>query len=171
MTSNDLTAWGVDPALGFPALAAVHPRMTPQLVRFESGLGTLPERLETLLADVELKAGQLCSECPPGLVMVERPVGRHPTPHLGYATGVIMVGLHRALRDRFNFPVSIVQISTGEWKKATTGRGNATKDEVMAWAVEAWPALEGCSQDEADAVAIATMAWESVEGMESSEAA
>ncbi len=166
METDDLWGYGVDPALGFPALAAVRPGKTPQLIRFESGLGTLPERLEALLADVELKTGQMCSECPPGLVLIERPTGRFHNPHLNYATGVIILGLHRALKDRFAFPVSIVQIAVKDWKKSTVGAGNAAKEQVMAYVLEEYPELAGCSQDEADATCLARMAWDSVEQME-----
>ena len=154
--------WGADIGLDSTAICALRSGADPQLIAPRAGKGTIPERLDRLMADTELLAGQLCSECPPLMVLVERPTGKFPNPHLGYATAAVILALHRALKDRFPYPVSVVLVTIGDWKKVVLGKGNATKDEVMEWAVQSYPHLDGITQDEADALAIASYGLESV---------
>lgn len=48
----------------------------------------------------------------------------------------------------------VLGVPVSEWKKATVGKGNATKVDVMAWATTMYADREPMSQDEADALAI-----------------
>lgn len=159
---NELTHWGVDVGLNSTAICALGGQ-TPQLVAPRAGEGTLPERLDRLMAETERVAGQLCADYPPIAVCVERPTGRYPSPHLSYATASVLLGLHRALKDRFAYPVSVILVAITEWKKKAIGRGNASKDEVMEWAVSTWPQLDDMTQDDADALGIATYGLASLE--------
>lgn len=151
--------WGVDVGMNSTAIACLPATDgEPHLMAPRAGEGTLPERLDELMASTERCAGQLCSDCPPMIVLVEKPTGKFVKPHLIYAVGIVTLALHRALKDRFIYPVSVIQIGVSEWKKGTVGKGNATKSDVADWARSRWDWLEGITQDEADALCIAEFA-------------
>lgn len=49
-------------------------------------------------------------------------------------------------------------VPSARWKKEVVGKGNATKEDVMAWAVATWPDEPIKTQDHADALAMAVYA-------------
>jgi Holliday junction resolvasome RuvABC endonuclease subunit len=83
-------------------------------------------------------------------VAVERPFGAHVPAQSQWALGVILA----ALGPWVGGPVVLANSKT--WKRVSLGdgHGNASKDEVMAWAQSA--GYDGALQDEADAIGIAT---------------
>ena len=85
-------------------------------------------------------------------VFIERTRGKFPKDGLLMACGVIQATLVIALEERFPHPVSVFELSTGTWKKRALGNGAAKKHEVQAWAADF---VEGLTEDEADALAIA----------------
>lgn len=86
------------------------------------------------------------------IVYVERPTGKHPSPLLTMTAGVVALGLERVLGDGNVHLVPITQ-----WKLRAIGKGNASKEGVMAWARERY-GYEGDRQDTADALGIAAAA-------------
>jgi Holliday junction resolvasome RuvABC endonuclease subunit len=141
--------YGIDPALSRIAVAiaelgAEHVEVTSLVTATDAVEG---ERLGLLDRQVRVWATQLRVEFPPAAVWVEQPSGRFRNLALVYATGVIQAALFEALGG-----VPVWTIPSGTWKLRAVGVGNATKDQVKAWA-EGVAEVDG--QDEADAVAIA----------------
>lgn len=71
--------------------------------------------------------------------------------NLGYTAGALCVTLiNQGITSQF--------VASATWKKEAIGRGNATKEEVMAWATAVWPEAPIKTQDMADALAMAACA-------------
>ncbi len=95
-------------------------------------------------------------------IFIERPVGKFPKRALDNATGVIQVAMIHGV-SHFHYPVSVFELSPGTWKKEALGKGNATKLDVLDWAMHNGarhgPDEHGLewspTQDQADALAIA----------------
>ena len=105
-------------------------------------------RLGLIDRQVRIYARQVESTFPPVAVFVEQPSRRFPKPQLSYAAGVVQAALYETLG------VEVLTITSGEWKKATVGVGNATKAQVGAWVRRHCPDV--FDEDECDAYA---MAW------------
>jgi Holliday junction resolvasome RuvABC endonuclease subunit len=142
--------WAVDVAVEHLSFAfAEHPEgpiTTESLLcdsEFREG-----QRLGLLDRQVRIFAQQRASSYPPAVVWVEQPSGRFAKPQLMYAAGVVQAALFEALAC----PVWSVPVS--KWKQWSVGKGNASKGDVMAWAVDHAGDWFDC-QDEADAYAIA----------------
>jgi Holliday junction resolvasome RuvABC endonuclease subunit len=140
--------WAVDPALS--RLAIAFAALGSERIEVETLVtandATEGERLGLLDRQVRIAARQLAGDYPPAVVWVEQPSGRFRNLQLSYAVGV----LQAALSETLSCPVWTIPSSA--WKVRTVGVGNATKQQVMAWA-ERHATIDG--QDEADAVAIA----------------
>ena len=70
---------------------------------------------------------------------------------MGITAGALSVTLNQ-------HNVRNIFVPSARWKKEVVGKGNAKKEEVMAWAVERWPDQEFKTQDQADALAMAVYA-------------
>lgn len=71
--------------------------------------------------------------------------------NLGYTAGAMCVTL-------INQQITSQFVASATWKKEVIGRGNATKEEVAAWARTVWPDAPIKTQDMADALAMAVYA-------------
>jgi Holliday junction resolvasome RuvABC endonuclease subunit len=88
----------------------------------------------------------------PDVCFIEQPAGIvHPA--LWQAFGTIRAALWGAMADLDNHPVSVLPIMPSEWKATTLTNGSATKDQILAWAID--HGYRGQIQDEADAYGIA----------------
>lgn len=155
-----MSTLGIDPSVNRPAFALWPERKTWQL-------DVIGEGAQRLLALYSAVHDWATLNPPPDLeaVFIERPRGRWPNQHLDYATGVIQVAVLHGLSEHYPHPVSLFEVSTGEWKRRALGNGAAKKDEVFIWAncqLDPAKALEramegpaSITQDEADALAIA----------------
>jgi Holliday junction resolvasome RuvABC endonuclease subunit len=75
---------------------------------------------------------------------------------MGITAGAISVTLNQHnVRNTF--------APSASWKLGAIGRGNAKKEDVMAWAKETWPDQEFKTQDQADALAMAVYAHQKEE--------
>lgn len=153
--------WGVDVGFESTTIAAIEGERV-HFGRPRPDDGPLPARLESLAFQTECVAAGMAESFPPLCVVVEQPFGSHRAANLFYATGAVLIGLQRALRDRYAHPVSIFQITGPEIKKQVIGRGNALKGDVMAWAAERADGAHGWSEHEADAYVIAKYAERAV---------
>lgn len=95
----------------------------------------------------------LATSDPPVAVWIEQPTGRHPKPSLGNMAGVAAAAIYNALHDHYGLECPVFFIAVSEWKKAATGKGNATKDEVSVWASNVF-GKKARTEDESDALAI-----------------
>ena len=55
----------------------------------------------------------------------------------------------------YDLGIGVHLVPVGTWKKATVGKGNATKAEVKQWVEMKYPTLKGEGQDILDAAALA----------------
>lgn len=150
--------WGVDLGLRSTVLCALRPARNPEWRLVDAGEGgSISERLARLARRTEDSAVALSATHPPACVMVEQPIAAGKmNPHLLWACGVVSAALASALAD-----VSVWHVGVSSWKKATVGRGNATKEEVREWAAaQGHPHLP---QDQADALAIAAYTLDALE--------
>jgi len=147
-----LSVWGVDVAAGKVAACALDAGDATLRTCQAGGEGAV--RLAVLDRQASVMVSELAGECPPLIVFVEQPVGRFPRPTLMAAWGVTLAVLCRELEGLYEHPVSIVNVTPPEWKKAAGLGGNAGKDDVMGLARELGYA--GDDQDCADALVIAS---------------
>lgn len=96
---------------------------------------------------------QFVNERPVLAVFCEMPAGRVVGHGLRVTVGAVVAGLYRGLRDEFERPVDVFPIAVAEWKKFSVGFGNASKDQVMQWALD--HDFAPANQDEADSLGIA----------------
>lgn len=140
--------WGLDPAVSRVAFACAErgsQQVDVQTLTTASDTSE-GERLGLLDRQVRIFARQLAGDYPPHVVWVEQPSGKFSNLQLIYAVGA----LQAALFETLGVPVWTIPSST--WKLKTIGAGNATKQQVAAWA-EGVATFDG--QDEADAIGIA----------------
>jgi hypothetical protein len=139
---------GIDPSVQAPAFA-IWPRGETWQLRID---GQGAERLRDLYC---VAKDWTRVHAPDDLeaIFIERPVGRFPKRALDHACGVLQVAAIAGTSARFPHPVSVWELSPGEWKKQVGLGGAAKKHEVAAWARA--EAGEGLTQDEADALCIA----------------
>lgn len=154
--------WGCDPSTQ---------RVSIAWARHDSGVqGVLTRSFRTDLRDgqrlwhIYAETFTLCQEVlhdsgHPTLTLVEQPFanprgGNRVNPVSYMALGVSMAAIYRITK----MPVDLCK-SPGWWKRRSVGFGNASKDQVMAWAK--YHGYAGSLQDEADAmgVAEAARAW------------
>ena len=92
-------------------------------------------------------------------IFIERPKGRFPSWPLWQSTGVLQVASVEGTRHLFDHAPTCFELSPGEWRKEIGLKGNATKDEVIAWAHDLLTRVgfihDDLTSDESDALAIA----------------
>lgn len=149
--------WGVDVATDHIAIGALSMHTDcrawtitiPQVSRGARRLTELRAALRTNLS--EIGAGGLTTGQPawawPTAVVVEMPLIVRPDFRLLGSTAVTMEVI-QACRD-----CPVLELPTTSWKLDVLGHGNASKDEIAAFAERL--GYTGTSQDEADAVCIA----------------
>lgn len=142
--------WGCDVGTRHVAIAIPEGRTWTVHIGAEEGA----RRLSVAYKAIKQFAFYLAKDHPPLCIFVERPTGKHPNPSLSDMAGVVQAALYDGLVDLYSYPVTVYTIPVGTWKKQACGSGRATKEEVMTWA--RGQGFEPQSQDEADAVAIAT---------------
>lgn len=108
------------------------------------------ERLWHIYAETFGLCRQLHEIAPARLVLVEQPFGRNVPPVSYLAMGAIMMAATRVT----DAPVQPIPPPT--WKLRALGKGNASKDDVLAWARQ--QGYGGALFDEADAMGIAEAA-------------
>ena len=80
-------------------------------------------------------------------------VRRHAGTDAAHVYGGIVAMIAAVCQER---GVPYVGIPVGTIKRAATGKGNASKDEMMQAAGKRWPTAIGCDDNEADALWIAS---------------
>lgn len=147
---------GIDPALAcgwslveFPSGRLLHRGVwTLRHGRLEGG-GMMFVRLETWLTDA-------CARRP-DLIAIEE-VRRHAGVTAAHLYGGITTTITKVCED---LGMTYTAVPIGTWKKIATGKGNASKKEVMAAARKRWgdgALTHDWIQDEADAAFIALAA-------------
>jgi Holliday junction resolvasome RuvABC endonuclease subunit len=108
-------------------------------------------KVPALEASRELHAASL-SYAWPGVVWVERPMGRHvrSVADLSRAVGAVVSGMPA--------DVAVSEITPVDWRRIIGLAGNASKEQVWAWARELL-GEDPPGQDEADALAICWACW------------
>ena len=143
--------WGVDVSTRRVAVGKFSSKKT---VRWESRDIPQDARGAQRLARIRRATVDLCQQpvgLQPRLVLVEDAnVGAAANKPLLQAVAVVFEAVFATLR------CEVREVPVGTWKKATIGRGNAQKPEVMAFARGL--GYTGDLQDEADALVIASMA-------------
>ena len=151
---------GVDPstkrvAVGWQGGAAT--RSFPTHVRGGARLSGIYRETRYFAADLcELLPG------PPAFILVEQPSGKTPNPQLVYAVGVIQAAMFDGIWSKLGRQPWVETISSSEWRKLATGRGDAGysnrggKPELVRLARE--NGYQGSSEDEAEAFLIALAA-------------
>lgn len=110
------------------------------------------QRLDHIYAETYRLGSELVELRPsPELVLVEQPFGNNVPPVSYLAMGVIMLAAVRATG------ATVRSVPPPTWKRAALGKGNATKDEVLAWA-RSMAGYTGELYDESDALGIAEAA-------------
>lgn len=100
-------------------------------------------------------AREFAADHPPLYVWIEQPAGKpRPHPNLIEMVGVTKEATYGVLSTLYPFPVTVGEVEVAKWKAAVPGlaKGNATKDEIWAWAETVGSPV---NQDEADALGIA----------------
>lgn len=146
-------AWGVDPSTQRVSIGWASGDGW-RGVRTRSFNGALRDgaRLDHIYAETYRLCGELVvSFPPPRLVLVEQPFGRNVPPVSYLAMAAIMVAAVRATG------ATVRPVPPPTWKRDALGKGDATKDEVLAWA-RSTAGYTGELYDESDALAIAEAA-------------
>jgi len=88
-------------------------------------------------------------------IIVYESVRRHEGTAAAHVYGE-MRGVLLEFCDRFSPPIPVTAIEVGQWKKAATGVGNASKDKVAEWAktLPGWPTDMELPHDVSDAAGI-----------------
>lgn len=104
----------------------------------------------------------IISEMKPGIVVYED-VRRHKATTAAHIYGELR-GVLLEVCDTWNPPIPVTAVGVGAWKKAATGVGNASKDDVARWAatVAGWPTEYSLPEDVSDAAGIA-VGWARLE--------
>lgn len=153
-----MSVWGVDTGLSRTTLCGLRVAGGGGFfhrVATDKAEGDIAERLRLLRERTIAGAQALADSVIPEAVFIERPTGSFPNPHLDWACGVATMAAHEALMDLYGAAPPIAHVAVSTWKKATVGRGNAQKIEVLAWA-QAHDPIAGVDQDAADAYCIAS---------------
>ncbi len=108
-------------------------------------------------ANMHQYARALAMSYPPSTVAYEVPSGRFPNPILMLTAGVLVEAAGDAT-DRVPWPLTVT-----EWKKQAIGAGNATKDDVHAWARALGSRTD--DQEQLDALGVAAVAAEIMYGV------
>jgi hypothetical protein len=160
--------WGVDPSTVRTAVASVSRDSTGNVTRraWTCPYPVLEDaaRLSAIYAMTRDWVRRLAPPGPfrPGVVFVEQPSGKHDSPNLSYAVGVILAAVFDGLQDATGRPVAVQTVSSARWKKVACGRGNIYKPKrgeeygVLTWARA--NGYAGRSWDEADAWGLAECA-------------
>jgi hypothetical protein len=152
-----VVAWGVDPSTTGIALAWCGTQVGARSAEIK-GHPRGGERLSALWWATSNLSNRIIAEersrCP-SYVLVETPPGHLHANQLTYATGVIMAAIFNSIAV-WNPMVVVEEVNISSWKAEIVGHGNATKEQVMDWALT--HRFEGNTQDEADAHAIAHLA-------------
>lgn len=141
--------WGIDVsttrlAFAFASLDTTAVKVETLITRTEEREGA---RLGLLDRQLRIFGRLRGAMYPPACVWVEQASGRFQAPQLLYAIGVIQAALAETL------PCPVWTVPSSAWKKRSVGRGNASKEQIAAWAESSGYEFEG--QDEADAIGIA----------------
>ncbi|MCH8270624.1 MAG: crossover junction endodeoxyribonuclease RuvC [Planctomycetes bacterium] len=151
---------GIDPGLQITGFACVEGAGgdEPQLI--EAGVFRLGggggESISGRLVELEGDMRELLDRTSPDLVAVEGLFAHYKHPAtaiaMGHARGVILLAVHRA-------GVRLVEYKPNEIKKAVTGYGHASKEQIQLAVKELYRLAElPTPPDMADAIAIATCA-------------
>jgi len=109
--------------------------------RLEGG-GMMFVRLETWLLEVTAQH--------PDIIAMED-VRRHIGTHAAHLYGGITATICRICEE---IGATYTSVPVGTWKKLATGKGNASKEDVMKAAIARWGETSPWQQDEADAAFI-----------------
>lgn len=145
---------GIDPDTKAVTIAVAESSKPVRVERFEAKGRLAEDRFNALVSFVERGMSQISSA---DWVYVEKPVfGRSIKSTVDQT---LVVGAIKMLLLQQGFRHSLIDNNT--WKKDTIGDGHASKEQIKAWALAAYPDLEpSLQQDAYDAVCIARFGWE-----------
>jgi len=141
--------WGVDVSTKRLAFGFSNGDTTTLSLAVEEG----SRRLSEAHSAISQRSAELAGSYPPFCVFVEEPMGKFHNRSLDNMAAITQAAIYSALETRYPYPVSVLTIPPPQWKSTIGIPGNASKEEVMAWARSV--GYSGDSQDEADALAIA----------------
>lgn len=146
------TIVGLDLSLASTGVAVYTPDgVTVSRITSKPGAGTLAARAER----IDRLAAELVHQCKPAdLIVVEGPSlgqqrqgGQHDRAGLWW---LVVASLYRA-------GVPVAEVPPATLKKYATGKGNASKDTVLAAVIRRYPTVEVTGNDQADALVLAAM--------------
>lgn len=148
--------WGVDLSASRFDFAFVHQDGSYQHNAVECPAHTGAARLAQLFQTTRMFARAVAEHFPPLIVYVERPTGQHPNPALDHAAGVAQAAIYDGLSTVYRFPVDVQLVAVKDWRKKVLDNGNASKDDVLEWALAR--GYKGGDHNVADALGVAACA-------------
>jgi Holliday junction resolvasome RuvABC endonuclease subunit len=144
MFGEEVYMIGIDPSSKGLAIAWVEPVYPFDLV------GWIWYELDApILESAHEAITMLRRDFPNALITIEDPMGPHPK---------TIAALHRVVGACMSADRSMNMINVSTWKKATVGKGNASKDEVREWVAYNYGIERDPNQDVCDAIGIAVAA-------------
>jgi len=117
---------------------------------FESKLKSVDLRLVQLIERLDYNAVFLFFKCEVNYVTIESPIYiQNAKAALGISQ---IIGGVKAICARYGIP--FISVDNKVWKAGTIGHGNATKEEIMKFAIDNWGRENMCNQDICDAACI-----------------
>lgn len=122
--------WGVDLSTKAASIAWTRADGESRGVRTVTWSKSLRDaaRLDEIDTVLSHKVRLLALDHPPVFVYVEQPSGAHGNPTLLYVTGVIQLCLFQALRDHWKRPVTVLIVTSGEWKREVVAADGFAKN-------------------------------------------
>jgi Holliday junction resolvasome RuvABC endonuclease subunit len=146
--------WGCDVGLTRVTIGVLSATDSNYASRRTDGLATdLAGKLLELGHEARTLALAMADLYPPAAIAVEMPFGKFRLTEFGAAFGVTVLGVSDAISE-VEWPAPIWTTPVPEWKSATVGKGNASKDDVGEWVREELN-VDAPSHDVSDALAIA----------------
>lgn len=144
---------GIDPSLTGTGMALVgegsHNLMTfPSKGKATDNLSARYERLRS----IQVKVVSMVTEFYPSLVLIEQPAFSKMQGHTHDRSGLWWLIVSEISMD---FPV--MEVTPNNRAKYATGKGNASKDEVLLAVARRYPGVEITNNNEADAWILAMM--------------
>lgn len=152
---NDVVI-GLDPSLtatGFARLALDTPASATTIPSKGKATDSLLDRNIRLEKITQTIMRMMPVDIPEALVAIaiETPAHNQTSGHHHDRSGLWWLVVDALLGQGYN----VFEVSTTQVKKYATGKGNASKMEVMAAAIRRYPDIEICNDNEADAVVLA----------------
>jgi crossover junction endodeoxyribonuclease RuvC len=151
---------GIDPSLTGTGVASSEGWVTTitSKGKADATLDQRHARLHNLRLNIALAINP-SGRRPPDLVVIEAPAYDSRTGHQHDRSGLwwMLVDWLSNEKHADGWGYTVVEVTTGSIKKYATGKGNASKDEVLAAVVRRYPDVEVSNNNEADALVLTAM--------------